>query len=368
MKRKVILGFLIASSLMFNACAMDVNSIRETDEPVEVQPADSYIAVGAGTVEVSGVNVRNNPNLEADIIDVLPQGSTIIVLSIEGNWYYISYGNTTGYVYSPYLTVDENSDNEFGVGQVNCSVAIIRDDNDTESNIAGFLTENDTVVITGISDGWYETDEGYIRSDLITLIEEEEEVVEEDSTKESSSSSKETSSSSGKTQTSSSDESSASAKLPITIIETDEDINYQPEADGKDDYSSVEETTTSTSGNSSIVETAKQYLGVPYVWGGTSPSGFDCSGFTQYVFKQCGYSLSRVASDQYSNGIYVSYSNLQSGDLVFFERTYATNGISHVGIYIGDGQFIHCANGGVKISSLSETYYSSRYYGACRIS
>lgn len=97
------------------------------------------------------------------------------------------------------------------------------------------------------------------------------------------------------------------------------------------------------------------------------PSGFDCSGFTQYVFRQCGYSINRTADAQYSNGSYVSYDSLQAGDLVFFANTYSASGITHVGIYIGGGEFIHAANGGVKISSLSESYYSSRYYGARRI-
>jgi len=118
-----------------------------------------------------------------------------------------------------------------------------------------------------------------------------------------------------------------------------------------------------------LIDYAKQFLGTPYVWGGTTPKpGFDCSGFTQYVCKQFGVNLHRVAVDQMKNGTSVSYANLKKGDLVFFERTYNTSAAaSHVGFYIGDGQFIHAANAGIKISSLSETYYATRYVGARRV-
>lgn len=109
-----------------------------------------------------------------------------------------------------------------------------------------------------------------------------------------------------------------------------------------------------------------QYLGTPYVWGGTTPSGFDCSGFTRYVYKQLGYTLSRTAGQQLGNGYAVS--SLQPGDLVFFDNTYATSAAaSHVGIYIGNNQFVHAASGGVKVTSLSDSYYASRYIGARRI-
>ena len=116
-----------------------------------------------------------------------------------------------------------------------------------------------------------------------------------------------------------------------------------------------------------MIATAKKYIGVPYVWGGSSPSGFDCSGFVQYVFQQHGIQLNRTASTQYQHGTYVSRSNLQSGDLVFFQDTYTT-GISHLGIYIGNGEFIHASSSkGVTISQLSNTYWNSHYYGARRI-
>ena len=115
-----------------------------------------------------------------------------------------------------------------------------------------------------------------------------------------------------------------------------------------------------------IISTSMDYLGVPYVFGGTSPYGFDCSGYVQYVFANAGISLPRTADVQYEQGTPISTAELVAGDLVFF-TTY-TYGASHVGIYVGDGNFIHASSSrGVTISSLSEAYYSSRYIGARRI-
>lgn len=115
-----------------------------------------------------------------------------------------------------------------------------------------------------------------------------------------------------------------------------------------------------------IISSAMDYMGVPYVFGGTSPYGFDCSGYVQYVFAHAGISLPRTADVQYEEGTPVSTAELVPGDLVFF-TTY-TYGASHVGIYVGDGNFIHASSSrGVTISSLSEAYYSSRYIGARRI-
>lgn len=129
-------------------------------------------------------------------------------------------------------------------------------------------------------------------------------------------------------------------------------------------------TSNATSGKgSSIVETALSHLGTRYVYGGASAGGFDCSGFTMYIFAQVGVKLPHGATSQLSYGASVSRSELQPGDLVFFQDYGAV--ASHVGIYIGGDQFIHASssyyNGHcVVISSLTETYYNSHYYTARR--
>jgi cell wall-associated NlpC family hydrolase len=114
-----------------------------------------------------------------------------------------------------------------------------------------------------------------------------------------------------------------------------------------------------------LTNTALRYLGVPYAWGGESFSGVDCSGFVQAVFRRNGIDLPRTADAQFVVGRRVSTNGLQPGDLVFFE-TYAA-GASHVGIYLGDGHFVHASSSnGVRVDSLSESYYSSRFIGARR--
>jgi cell wall-associated NlpC family hydrolase len=116
-----------------------------------------------------------------------------------------------------------------------------------------------------------------------------------------------------------------------------------------------------------VTQTAKRYLGVPYQWGGKTPSGFDCSGFTSYVLNANGIYALRTAEQQYGQGYWVSKSNLREGDLVFFS-TYKP-GPSHVGIYLGNGKFIQASSGWdqIVISDLSNSYFAGHYLGAKRI-
>ena len=133
--------------------------------------------------------------------------------------------------------------------------------------------------------------------------------------------------------------------------------------------------TESSSSNSDIAATAKQYLGTGYVYGGASPRGFDCSGFTMYVYSQHGYSLPHSATSQWQSGLgtrVYSISELQPGDLVFFNDPSRNAGkaCSQAGIYTGDGQFIHSSSsrsGGVIVSSLTSGYYNTYFVGGIHV-
>lgn len=117
-----------------------------------------------------------------------------------------------------------------------------------------------------------------------------------------------------------------------------------------------------------VLALAEEQLGVPYVYGGMSPSGFDCSGFVKYIYDEMGYTINRTADTQLVSGVAVNREDLQPGDLVFFCATTNDGAItSHVGIYAGDNQFIHAASDGIRYSSLDDDYYADKYLCARRI-
>ena len=440
-----LLALVLAVSLFFSFSAMAADDllnehdevapyVRETEVPVEVGSLVTGTALGMGTVMVQGVNVRENPNMDAGVVTVLNQGDQVVVLSKDGDWYRISSEDLTGFIMCEYLSIAEEGQADLGYGMIKVETANVRASATEESEAISSIDSEDVVTITGIYNGWYEVvlDDGvgYVLSDLVdpTADIPDEKIYDYvviDVNGANLRTSADASSEKvdmlygsslctlleevgdwykvqyGNTvgyvscdlvsTTNDASDGSTGIKTYNTVVAEQEAARKAAEeaarkaaAANKNNYSSSSSSSSSSGsssssssgsynptynsyGSGSILSVAQNYLGVPYVWGGTSPSGFDCSGFTQYVFRQCGYSINRTADAQYYNGSYVSYDNLQAGDLVFFSNTYSSAGITHVGIYMGDGNFIHAANGGVKITSLSSSYYSSRYYGARRI-
>lgn len=121
--------------------------------------------------------------------------------------------------------------------------------------------------------------------------------------------------------------------------------------------------------STNIISYSKNYLGVSYVWGGTSPKGFDCSGFVQYVYKHFGIKINRVACDQATDGTFVAKDDLIPGDLVFFDTNGGHSFINHVGMYIGGGRFIQASSGHgeVMLTDITKGFYANTYITARRI-
>ncbi|MGI6027128.1 MAG: NlpC/P60 family protein [Candidatus Scatomorpha sp.] len=259
-----------------------------------------------GAETTTAVNLRTGAGTDNAIIATVGEGTALIVESDTGSgWYKVNYDGESGYMSADYLSFSETMDLT-AQGWVDGSDVRMRAAAGTDSEIVRVTTYGESVEILGVDGEWYKVSAG------------------------------------GKTGYIRGD----------YVSFTEPDPSKAPAA------GSIGE---------QIVAFAEQFLGTPYVWAGSSPSGFDCSGFVSYVFKNFGYSVNRTAASMYTNGVAVDKSELQIGDAVFFASS--SESIGHVGIYIGDGEFIHSSSGCgyVTISGLDESYYSRMYVGARRI-
>ena len=288
------------------------------------------------------VTIKILPSINSMDIAKLEKDANIKVIEIINDWCHIETSTYSGWARlkvvedatktdepeKPATEETETKTNEETTqtkkGYVNVETVNLRKEKSTSSEKLDSLTKNTEVTILGEEDEWYKVKvnnlTGYISKKYIS-----DKKVEE-----------------------------------VTSRASDTARQLQ----GKDTDQQDETDTSSATGSTGaeVVAFAKQFLGYNYVSGGSSPStGFDCSGFTTYVYKNFGISLNRTSSGQRSNGVAVDKANLQPGDIVCFT--------GHVGLYIGNNQFIHASNptGGVKISSLSESYYVKNYITSRRV-
>ncbi len=288
------------------------------------------LKTGIGIVTAnSGLRLRAAASTDSKVINTAAKGDNVVIIRQKGDWYLVDYNLDIGYMSADYIQVKERENVELGYGSVNPYLANLRSGPSTSNDVVAKASSGDKVFIFGFNCGWYKVkydgEIGYIRSDLVTLTE-------------------------------------------VPYENSGSSNTYGGSSSGSSSSSSG--SSSSSSLGEQVAATAKKYIGCAYIFGGTSPSGFDCSGFVQYIYKLYGVGLYRTADVQLNNGYSVSRSELKPGDLVFFANTYNTSAAaSHVGIYIGGDQFVHAANSstGVTTSYLSNDYYASRYVGARRI-
>lgn len=311
--------------------------VKEEKKEETPKATSSTSVLSAGVVK-EDVNLRKEANTSSEILTTLSGGTTVSILGEKDGWYQVSYDGKKGYMSCEFVTSKTSASDLSGYARITADVLNMRATPDAGGEIVAMIEQGEYVSVTGFENGWYKVSyddfTGYMSGDYLSLVAEKPQPKPTASSGSSSSS-------------------SSASSLP----------SGQSAGAG---YGS----------GSTIADYALSFCGVPYVYGGASPSGFDCSGFTMYVYDHFGYSLPHGATSQLNYGSAVSMSNMVPGDLVFFfDSNYASSGASHVGIYIGGGQFVHASSGPgycVKVSSFygdgdTGNYYSNVYLTARHI-
>lgn len=298
----------------------------------------------------SDVEVKILPSINSSVIATINKDTEFKIVDVMNKWCHIQTENADGWTLISKITSkatetdekdDSNKDNNSGKTEnttkitkyVSAESLNVREEPNTDCKIISeVFLNNEVTVIEDNGDGWLKIQKGDVTGYVAEKYLSDEKVTV-------------SSRSSGTTR---------SQAVSTKTQETSQNYDAAPVSSGT---------------GSEVIEYAKQFLGYRYVSGGGSPAtGFDCSGFTSYVYKHFGINLNRTTSGQNTNGTYVDRSDLQAGDILVF-RNRSNTAIGHVGLYIGGDSFIHAGNSstGVIIGSMSSSYYAPRYVGARRV-
>ncbi|HHT7190196.1 TPA: SH3 domain-containing protein [Bacillus cereus] len=299
---------------------------QEQTNNVTVQTGGTYV------VNATSLRVRTGPATYHSVIGGVLNGTALNVTGSEGNWFKVSYQGKTGYVSSEFMKFvkggtatpeqpkqpEQPSQGAIGDYYINASALNVRSGEGTNYRIIGALPQGQKVQVISENSGWskinYNGQTGYIGTRFLS-------------------------------------------KTPVGGS-----VNNKPTNDNNQNNNNQNNNNTNNSGDSSsLLAYAKSMQGVPYVWGGTSANGVDCSGYIYHVFKKFGHNISRQSVAGYWSSL-PQTSNPQPGDLIYFQNTYKS-GPSHMGIYLGGGSFIQSGDKGVAIASLSNSYWKSHFLG-----
>lgn len=280
---------------------------EKSNTPSEEEGTKEKVEESTTKIINKGEKVYRIPLINSNTTTILENDLTVEVMTELNGWSYVTSDDFEGWVRTEKL---KETDAKNNARYINANSVNFREQPDSSGKIISTLSRNTQVEVIEENNGWvkieYKENVGYVATKYISDT---------------------------KVQTTS--RSSASRRTTAKASTTKKATNN----------TSVTNTETASNANASeIVSYAKKYLGYRYVHGGNTPAGFDCSGFTQYVYKHFGYSLSRSSGSQAGDGVAVSKANLQQGDIVCFSGSSKSKRVSHVGIYIGGGRFIHSAN------------------------
>lgn len=275
-------------------------------------------------VTANRVNIRSGSSTKYSIVGKVNKGMKLEYISTCSNgWYKIKYDGNVGYITNKYTKISDSTstiDSIKKVGKVTVSAINVRSGASTKYNIKNTIKRNSVVgVISSNKNGWSKvklssSTTGYVYTQYLNIYPGDS---------------------------------------------SDIKVNYKSTSDSSKP--------TTNSKLDTVISTVKAQVGKPYVYGAAGPNSFDCSGLTYYSYKKAGIYLNRTSRDQSKNGKYVSKSDLKPGDLVFFNS--GTNSIKHVGMYVGNGKFIHSPSPGkgVRYENMSTPYYVKGYVTARRI-